>query len=373
MASTVTIPVTQEGPLAAARDFLTRLLADADVAAVLTPCHLFGRGAPMPCLVADPARLDTADPFSPAFPMNGAKLASRLTRGGGETVAAVMRPCEIRAFVELVKLNQGSREDLFIVGVDCLGAMDNAAYAALAREGATEALSEAFLKDPGARDLAKACQACEHPAPEGADLVLGLHGGDPFQGLWLMAESPRGEALIAGLGYAPAEPPQGRAAALETLTAEREAFRDAMFAATEAETDSLEKLAAYLGACVNCYNCRVACPVCYCRECVFTTDVFDHKPWQYLGWAERKGGLKLPSDTVFYHLTRLAHMSTACVGCGQCSNACPNGVPVMELFRSVAAATQKAFDYRPGRSLEEAPPMTVFREDEFREAVSHLA
>jgi formate dehydrogenase subunit beta len=142
-----------------------------------------------------------------------------------------------------------------------------------------------------------------------------------------------------------------------------------MFAETKAATNSMEKLTHYLANCVNCYNCRVACPVCYCKECVFVTDVFNHDPSQYLNWARRKGVIKMPTDTTFYHVTRLAHMSTACVGCGQCSNACPNDIPVMELFRTVADATQKAFEYEAGRSLEEKPPLSVFREDEFEEVV----
>jgi len=75
----------------------------------------------------------------------------------------------------------------------------------------------------------------------------------------------------------------------------------------------------------------------------------------------------MPTDTVFYHITRLAHMSTACIGCGQCSNACPNDIPVMELFRTVAHKTQQAFAYEAGRSLDEPPPLSVFKEDEFKE------
>jgi formate dehydrogenase subunit beta len=77
----------------------------------------------------------------------------------------------------------------------------------------------------------------------------------------------------------------------------------------------------------------------------------------------------MPTDTLFYHLTRLAHMSTACVGCGQCSNACPNDIPVMELFRSVARQAQAAFDYRAGRSVDEIPPLSTFKEDEYQEVV----
>ncbi len=77
----------------------------------------------------------------------------------------------------------------------------------------------------------------------------------------------------------------------------------------------------------------------------------------------------MPTDTVFYHLTRLAHMSTACVGCGQCSNACPNEIPLAELFSAVAHGTQKAFDYLAGRSVDEPPPLSEFRENEFQEIV----
>ena len=113
----------------------------------------------------------------------------------------------------------------------------------------------------------------------------------------------------------------------------------------------------------------MACPVCYCKECVFVTDVFNHEPAQYLRWAQRKGAVKMPTDTVFYHLTRLTHMSTACVGCGQCSNACPNDIPVMELFRLVAHRTQEAFAYEAGRNVAEKPPLSEFKEDEFQEVV----
>jgi formate dehydrogenase subunit beta len=99
------------------------------------------------------------------------------------------------------------------------------------------------------------------------------------------------------------------------------------------------------------------------------TDVFNHEPAQYLRWAQRKGAVKMPTDTVFYHLTRLTHMSTACVGCGQCSNACPNDIPVAELFQLVAHRTQEAFAYQAGKSVAEPPPLSEFKEDEFQEVV----
>jgi len=103
------------------------------------------------------------------------------------------------------------------------------------------------------------------------------------------------------------------------------------------------------------------------------TDIFDYKPWQYLGWAEQKGALKMPVDTLFYHLTRLTHISLSCVGCGQCSNACPNNIPIMELFRTIAADTQKAFNYEAGRNLDEPPPMSLFEMEEFQELTDNMS
>ncbi|MBU2547037.1 MAG: Coenzyme F420 hydrogenase/dehydrogenase, beta subunit C-terminal domain [Proteobacteria bacterium] len=353
---------------------LKSILHQADVAAVLVPLRLPMKNQVMPTLIADPARLDAADPLAPAFPLNGAKLLSRLTRKPtGEKIVAVMRPCEIRAYVELVKLKQGDPDEVILIGLDCLGAYSNTDYARCAGQSG-EAVGRTFSRNvlegrgtamDGA-DLAPACRVCEHPIPEGADVVIDLYGMDADH-LVLEARSAKGEGLLLGLDLPSTETPAGRVKAVEALLAERTTNLDRMLAETAETVSSLEKLSSYLAGCVNCYNCRVACPVCYCKECVFVTDVFEHEPFQYLRWANRKGALKMPTDTVFYHLTRLAHMSTACVGCGQCSNACPNDVPVMELFRSVAGRTQPAFDYEAGRSLDEAPPLSVFREDEFKE------
>ena len=381
MATTAKIKVDEGGPVVALQGFLRGLLEDESLGGVLVPVHLFGKSMPMPTLVTDPDQLSGADPLAPAFPMNSAKLLSRLTRGqSGERIAAVLRPCEIRAFVELVKLNQGSLDDVVIVGIDCMGAYDNTDYKIFLGDRDSFEATLAFHGPTGGGgvsevegvDIASACKSCEFPAPTNADIVIGLAGAKLSEAIPVIADSARGEALVGRLNL-PDMTADGRKEVLDGLIKTRTEHRDAMIEETKAVTGTLTDLSEYLAGCVNCYNCRVACPVCYCKECVFNTDVFEHKPWQYMGWAKRKGSLKLPTDTIFYHLTRMSHMSMACVGCGQCSNACPNGIPVMELFRTVAARTQKSFDYVPGRSLDESPPLSVFKEDEFQDTVSHMA
>ena len=377
MAKTAKIDVTDQNILASFQEIFQSILQLEDISALLVPRHLPMQNVVMPMLISDPEHLNDTDPLAPIFPMSAAKMVSRLThKPMGGKVAVVLRPCEIRAFTELVKLKQGRTDEIVILGTDCLGAYKNTDYFQFAGDdakGATQRFYQHTLWNEGNAPqeiaLSSACQSCEFPIPLGADVCIGLLGVDTKKQLLLQSQTSKGESLMESLNLSDAEEPPGRKTAIEALIAERIAHRDKMFAETHAATDSLDKLTSYFANCINCYNCRVACPVCYCKECVFVTDVFEHEPSQYLKWATRKGAIKMPTDTVFYHVTRLAHMSTACVGCGQCSNACPNDIPVAELFRTVAHRTQQAFDYEAGRSLDEMPPLSVFHEAEFEEVV----
>lgn len=375
MATTVKLEVKNNDIVASLQVFLKSVLELPQIGAMLVSQHLPMKNVVMPTLVTDPQALEGADPLAPSFPLNAAKLVSRLTRKpSGAKIAAVLRPCEIRAFVELVKLNQAGMENLILIGFDCLGAYQNSDYLTVANRDEVKTTQKFYEKMLSENDISSeeiqvsnACRACEHPVPEGVDITIGLLGAPVRDYLWIKADTAEGENILAKLNLSSTEEPPERNRAVESLLSKRLAFRDRMFEENHAATETIEKLTAYLAGCVNCYNCRVACPVCYCRECVFVTDVFDHEPSQYLRWAKRKKLIKMPTDTIFYHITRLAHMSTACVGCGQCSNACPNDIPVMELFRTVAHKTQHAFDYEAGRNLDESPPLSVFKENEFKD------
>ena len=375
MAITGKIEVQDKDILESLRGFFKRVLETDDISAILVPQHLSMKNMVMPTLVTDPNQLNSVDPLAPAFPMNAAKIVSRLTRKPiGSKVAVVLRSCEIRAFVELVKLKQGQTEEVVLIGIDCLGAFQNKDYFQYVEKHGAES-TERFYQSVLDGNLtegatfASACKSCENPVPANADILIGLFGVEVEDYLLVQSQTASGADLLNQLDVAEIPEPHSRQDAITAIVAQRKAYRDEMFDRTRETTNSLEKLTAYFANCVNCYNCRVACPVCYCKECVFVTDVFNHDPSQYLQWANRKGIIKMPTDTLFFHLTRLAHMSTACVGCGQCSNACPNDIPVMELFRTVAHQTQQAFGYEAGKSIEQEPPLAVFYEDEFPEVV----
>ena len=82
------------------QEFFRSILEIDEIHGILAPQLLPMKNMVMPVLISDPERLDGIDPLSPAFPMNGAKIVSKLTRKPiGRKVAVVLRPCEIRAFV----------------------------------------------------------------------------------------------------------------------------------------------------------------------------------------------------------------------------------------------------------------------------------
>ena len=379
MTQAIRIDIDNQDWLSGLRSFLATVMEKTEIEAMLVPTRLAVKNRIMPTLVSDPGRLNEADPLSPAFPINGAQQLARLTRlPAGGKLAAVLRPCEIRAFNELVKLNQGKRDDMVIIGLDCPGALSNSDFRAFSDQHETpDAATRTFCTavfsgetDHEALAFTSACQACNHPIPDGADIAVELFGSNPTKGLTARALTKTGEGVLTGLDLPPAEaPPAQRKTMIAATLEQRKQYREQMFSAVAEATGSIQGLSTYLADCVNCYNCRAACPVCYCTTCVFTTDTFRHEPFQYLQWARRKGGVKMPTDTLFFHLTRMAHISTACVGCGQCTNACPNDIPLSDLFTMVAHHTQGAFGYGAGLDLSQRPPMCGFEEEEYSEVV----
>ncbi|SMC60762.1 formate dehydrogenase subunit beta [Desulfocicer vacuolatum DSM 3385] len=359
--------------LGSVRTFLKAFLKTQEDRALLVPLRSENTNTVMPSLVTDPDLLDQADPFSPAFPMNSAKLVSKLTRkSSGEPMAAFLRPCEVRAFVELVKIKQANWDNLIIISSDCAGAFSNRDFREKAMDGKEKFTRDFLDKRLGSNlsdtmddSIATACTICTRPFPETADITLGLfHPGN--KGITLTGTSEKGAKILEAMTLETIEAGEDNKDKSQVISA-RKSHEKQVFQKLEAQTGTLPDLGQYLSNCINCYNCRVACPVCFCKECVFNTDVVDYEPFQYQGWARAKGGLKMPTDTMFFHITRMIHMGLSCVGCGQCSNACPNDIPLAQLFKLVGEKAQKGFSYIPGKDVDEAPPLSVFMENEFQD------
>ncbi|KPJ52801.1 hypothetical protein AMJ39_06840 [candidate division TA06 bacterium DG_24] len=358
-----------DGDVAGAiRGFLAGLLEGPSVGAVMAPRAVPSADNVVQTLITEPEELSGIDVLAPVMPINAARAVSRLTRIApmDRPVAVVMRPCEIRALVELTKLKQADLENLIIIGFDCYGAQHLRAYAAAKRDGggSTEEFLNRVSSDLLHESLRSACRVCERPAPETGDLVIGLFGADLNKELLLIATTEKGEALIDGLAAPEEGSDERRREALGEIMAAREKARDEMFASIEGEATGLEGLLAMLAPCINCHNCMTVCPICYCMHCFFDSDTFDLEGWKYLRRAARKGAYRMLPDTVLFHLGRLNHMASSCVACGACEDACPNDIPLLALFKTVGHRVQEAFEYVAGRDLDEPLPLATFREDE---------
>ena len=354
----------------AVRELLAQLLRSGFVQAVLVPKPLADGSAVVQSLVVDPEQLEGATPIAPTMPVQSARILSDLTRTPIEgRIAAVLKPCELRASVELAKFLQVDLENVVTIGLDCFGTYDVAEYADMSpdqRIGALQTLAGG-PNDAQADQLREACRMCSRPIPIGVDLSIGLLSGS--SGSIPMSLSDRfadGLAEALSLEISESEP-EGRAAVVEALVTQRKEYREKALGGFAEETASIDSLMQTLSACIGCHNCMTVCPICYCKECVFESSVFEHRADQFLSWAKRKGVLRVPTDTLMFHLTRLSHMGTSCVGCGVCESACPNDVPVSSLFNSLGGKLQEMFEYVPGEDLTVDPPVASFKEEELVE------
>ena len=77
-----------------------------------------------------------------------------------------------------------------------------------------------------------------------------------------------------------------------------------------------------LSRCVRCHACREVCPLCFCERCVA-----DKTQPQWIESSPHGRG------NLAWHLTRAMHLAGRCVGCGECTRACPAGIPLGLLNR----------------------------------------
>jgi len=330
-------------------------------------------GTVTPALVADPDLLDAANPLAPVMGLNAARVAGHVSiREPRGRIGVVLRPCELRALVELVKLKQASLDDMVTIGVDCLGTYDVAVYTEMPAGGGVDV--RALWATAQSGELAPqegyafrdACQMCEKPHVEEADVTLELFGADLTTGVPVILPDEVAEKLGMETSEVSEDFRSLRVEVVEKVVAARTQVRDARFAEMRQRLEQ-EGIEGVFAACVLCHNCMTVCPICYCKTCLFKSPTFEHEPMQYMNWARRKGAYRLPADTMLFHLTRLNHMVLSCIGCGMCTSDCPSELPVGVVFRAIGQQVQEVFDYVPGRSVEEPLPLVTFREDEWME------
>ena len=123
MKKEVVIEVKDAKAKEAINSFLESLLEKNLVSALLVPREVPSKDNIVQSLMTNSNGLKEVNVISPVLPVNSARIISQMTRLSSykNPVGVVLRSCEIRALIELVKLKQASLDNLLIIGVDCLG------------------------------------------------------------------------------------------------------------------------------------------------------------------------------------------------------------------------------------------------------------
>lgn len=313
-------------------------------------------------LVRDKNRITSPESviFAPSFSINAANIVKGWLID--EKVGIVAKPCETRAAVELIKLKQLNEDSVLLITVDCAGTFANEVYAehyaAIGDQVDSAKLKELAGKGISIRD---ACAICENRLADVGDIVIARANGN--------------KAIVAGLSAMGEEALTAVGLTLEEKDLERKESK-ARIAAEAKENlaklpkiDSREALEEFLRNCIVCKNCRDVCPVCYCKECFFEQELGNPAGGDLLNLAEARGAIEVPTNQLLYHLTRVYHVSTTCVACGMCEDACPKDIPLTRFYPVVAQKVQEIFEYVPGKDAKEPLPFTTYEEDELEECL----
>ena len=237
-------------------------------------------------------------------------------------VAVIVKGCDGRSVVGLIKEQQAPRENLTIIAVPCDGMLDaDVARRVLGAEeivAADEVDGAVKITDETGKEttvdrkelLAEACRFCTHRAAAVYDQAIGELPADADP----LAPDDRFEAYCQ-----------------------------------KPTADKWRQFCSEISKCVLCKACRSACPNCYCRTCFA-----DQTRPNWMGSGAKLG------DVIFYHLGRLFHQAGRCVDCGACVRACPVGVDLRTFTYKLVEDAEQLFDFTPGLDLEQAPPLTVF-------------
>jgi ferredoxin len=108
-----------------------------------------------------------------------------------------------------------------------------------------------------------------------------------------------------------------------------------------------------LSNCIKCYACRSACPMCYCTKCI----VENNQPQWISTVPTVLGNLE-------WQIVRSMHLAGRCVGCGECSRACPVDIPLGLLNMRLAMEVAEDFGARAGMKADADYALSTFKVDD---------
>lgn len=282
----------------------------------------------MPCFIKSADNLEKLV-LSPFMAVN---LVHYLNEASGKP-GLIIKRCDIPSVIGLIQEGMLARDKIVLIGVVCPGSLDWEKFFRKTGWKAEQTTSVRIDKDKvilecggQSKQVALAdvlmdkCLACDRPVP--SEDMVDLLIGDPATAKRIpVTASPAAE----------------RIAELEKMSpAQRWAFWK----------KELQK-------CIRCYACKNSCPVCYCTRC--TVEINNPR------WVSPANDWQ---DNVVYQLMRLDHVAGRCTNCGECTRACPVGIPLNLFTGRLFNTVVESFDFVPGQDPAAKPPTLCFRPDD---------
>lgn len=203
-----------------------------------------------------------------------------------------------------------------------------------------------YLMKPEVRRLGKAALVA---TPVVLRTLLQLAAENQLGNGSLLALAPSGEEIVS----------LATLQAIEARVAEQDSD---LSAAEKAELQTHEKLTLaerrrfweeQFSRCLKCYACRAACPLCYCARCT----VECNQPQWIPVPAHDLGNLE-------WNVMRAMHLAGRCVNCGDCRRACPVDIPLHLLNQKLIGEVAAAFGFRSGMAAKTDNAMSAFKPDD---------
>jgi formate dehydrogenase subunit beta len=334
------------------QNFLSAWWSHVELDAMLAPVELPDHGGAVPQVIERPDDLSRVNPFLPVMLMNSASLVNGFIKDHpGRHLAAVLRPCELRALVELQKRNRvqfpiptkgDHHKSLVVFGVDCPGTFSLAEYTRHVEEHCDDAemikvgLSYGSQESYIPYQVRSACQMCDSPAPLGADVMIGSIGTVPQGYLLVIASDEQTDASLKL-----SDVTDGNAAEAEVvyrelmvgkLTDKRLKLRADLLGEQAWQAEDLNSAMAMLARCTLCADCLDACPL------------YDGELSDMLGIRETHQRAR----PLLTELVSVCRWLASCSGCGMCQETCEHGVSLTPLIITLSHRIQHGLQYRPG-------------------------
>ncbi|MCX6070684.1 MAG: hypothetical protein NTU91_07470 [Chloroflexi bacterium] len=344
------LEVGEAGPVAALQAFLAGLVQATGTSRMLAPV-VVEDGVVNAEVIADGGRMTRVNPLLPLMHADAVAALRSLREGApAEAMVAVLRPCEVRAAVELAKQGKLDLSNTVLVGIDCLSTYE-LGYWDRGKElhrGSPDWLVEEALQLAQAGRMQVegtrlSCQLCDRPAADyrAADLLIGLVGVQNQERLLVLADEAKDARWdLQGLTDRPAT---------ERETADREV---ALWCLADRRKEAS-------AACLHSLGLAGSHPAAIMRhmsKCTLCGDCIDVCP----RWSEElRAALTRGREAFIQALLDAVRRLAGCAECGMCQVECSEGIPLSAIQRAFGLQVQNRMHSAASRDSRDPLPWTT--------------